>query len=159
MATASTDSAVQKAPAWEARFLRVFAKTGIVLQACKAARIDRSTAYNHRRERPEFAARWKAAEDEACDELEQAALKRIKDGSDVLLIFMLKARRPEKYREETLTAQRVLGLFEQMLEIVRVEVGETDARRVAHRFEREALGHVANGHGAAVVGEGGGGQE
>jgi len=47
-----------------------------------------------------FARAWKAALEFGTDRLEDEAVKRATKGkSDVLLIFMLKARRPEKFRD------------------------------------------------------------
>lgn len=46
-----------------------------------------------------FAAEWDEAVDEGTDVLEDVAFRRAVDGSDRLLIFLLKARRPEKFRD------------------------------------------------------------
>jgi len=149
---------------WEARFLQVLSEGNTVSEACRLARVGRATAYEHRRSRLDFAARWKDAEDAACDMLEAECRRRALEGtpkpvfyqgaecgevreySDTLLIFLLKAKRPEEFREETMTPKRFIALFEQMVEILRAEVGEADAARVARRFQLEALGVVANGH-------------
>ncbi len=37
--------------------------------------------------------------DQSVEDLEAEARRRAREGSDVLLIFLLKANRPEKYRE------------------------------------------------------------
>jgi hypothetical protein len=55
--------------------------------------------YRHREGDDAFAAAWAQVEDDVSDDLEEEAVRRAKDGSDTLLIFLLKARRPEKYRE------------------------------------------------------------
>jgi hypothetical protein len=44
---------------------------------------------------------WDEALEDACDILEAEAWKRARDKSDLLLIFLLKAHRPAKYRETT----------------------------------------------------------
>lgn len=49
----------------------------------------------------DFAQDWRDAEQAGTDMLEDAAVRRGKRQSDALLMFMLKARRPEKYRENT----------------------------------------------------------
>lgn len=46
-----------------------------------------------------FAAQANDAIEAGMDELEDVARQRATDSSDTLLIFLLKARRPEKYRE------------------------------------------------------------
>jgi hypothetical protein len=48
---------------------------------------------------PAFAAQAEDAIEAGTDELEDVARQRAKDASDTLLIFLLKARRSEKYRE------------------------------------------------------------
>jgi len=89
-------------PIWQKAFLEGLARTGIVSFSCRAAGIDRSTAYERRQINPAFAKLWKEAEDEAADNLEMIAVQRASKQeapSDLLLIFLLKARRPEKFRE------------------------------------------------------------
>lgn len=104
---------------WKATFLKALAVSGVVLTACKKAKIGRTTAYKYRDEDSEFAAAWDAALDDAADVMEEEAYRRavvgtlkpvyqggqkvgsIREYSDTLLIFRLKAARPEKYRERT----------------------------------------------------------
>jgi len=100
-------------------FLAEFAGRGIVKHAAKAAGISRQTAYRWYDEDAEFAAAWDDAQEEATDEMEQEAWRRAVEGvdrpvfqggsqvghtheySDTLLVLMLKANRPKKYRENT----------------------------------------------------------
>lgn len=88
-----------------------------VYKAAAAAGIGRSTAYEWRDSDPEFKARWEEALEAGIDAMEDEAHRRAVEGvdepvfyqgevcgevrkySDTLLIFQLKARRPEKYRE------------------------------------------------------------
>jgi transposase-like protein len=88
-----------------------------VYKAASAAGIARSTAYEWRDSDPEFKARWDEALEAGIDAMEDEAHRRAVEGvdkpvfyqgevcgevreySDTLLIFQLKARRPEKYRE------------------------------------------------------------
>jgi hypothetical protein len=88
-----------------------------VSRACEAAGIHRSTAYDTRKADESFHQEWKEAIETACDAMELEARRRAKDGieepvfyrgkkcgvikrySDQLLIFLLRANRPEKYRE------------------------------------------------------------
>lgn len=104
-------------PDWAIRFLAEFAKHGVVSHAAIKANIGRNAIYERRKLDEEFARAMDAAEEDAADELEMEAVRRGKEGtvraiyhgtriigyervmSDTLLIFMLKARRPAKFRE------------------------------------------------------------
>ena len=98
-------------------FLRELAKTGNVSQACLAAHADRHWMYEQRNRDAEFAASWEDALDQAADGLEQECYRRAVLGWDEavytnagyqgdvhkydgsLLALMMKAAKPEKYRE------------------------------------------------------------
>ena len=67
--------------------------------SCVVAGISRRSYYDWRAEDPEFAAECDEAMDAGTDFLEDVARQRATESSDTLLIFLLKARRPEKYRE------------------------------------------------------------
>lgn len=74
--------------------------------ACEKARVSRVTAYKHRDRFPKFRAAWDEALEISIDLLETAARFRAFSGpldpqSATLLIFLLKAHRPEKYRDNT----------------------------------------------------------
>ncbi len=108
---------------WKRIFLDVLSTTGIVLSACRAASIGRTTAYAARGKDARFAASWDEALDEAADRLEQEAWRRaykgvkkpvfgslgyrkgsgqigsIREYSDTLMIFLLKGARPQKFRD------------------------------------------------------------
>jgi hypothetical protein len=84
---------------WERAFLETLRTHGVVTAACLTANIERSTAYRARERDEGFAKLWDDALDQACDLLEFEAKKRAMQGSDTLLIFLLKAHRPDKYRE------------------------------------------------------------
>src|ERR1019366_9058655 len=104
-------------PDWAPRFLRVLASAANILHACQLAKVTRSNVYSRRDNAPDFAAALSTALSEAVDELEIEARRRAKDGceqavfhqgveigtkteySDTIMIFLLKAHRPEKYRE------------------------------------------------------------
>lgn len=99
------------------RFLEHLEKGFSVTMACKSVGIARSTVYAHRKANADFAAEWEDAVEAGIDLLEDEALRRAKDGterpvyhqgvqvgtireySDRLLELLLRARRPEKYRE------------------------------------------------------------
>lgn len=57
---------------WYAHFLNALRKKPNVTAACKAARIHRRTAYNHREKNEEFAKDWDDAIQEGIDVLEEA---------------------------------------------------------------------------------------
>lgn len=102
---------------WKPAFLAALASDGSVKTASLAAGIDRQTAYNHRQKDEQFAAGWDSAVEEAVEAMEAEAFRRavkgtekpvfhqgvecgrIREFSDTLLIFMIKAGKPAKYRE------------------------------------------------------------
>lgn len=118
--TDSTKSTPKKRPKfreWRPKFVATLAECGNITHAADMAGIDRSTAYRARERNSRFAAEWDEAMEEATDALEKEARRRAVEGvsepifyqgqevgtvqrySDTLLIFLLKAHRPEKYRE------------------------------------------------------------
>lgn len=121
---------------------------GNVTSAAKRASISRRAAYEWRDADAEFAKEWDEAIEAGTDGLEQEARRRAYEGvdepvfyqgeecgtvrkySDTLLIFLLKGRRPEKYRER-----------------VQVDVNKLDAD-----IERE-LALIAAGRQSAASGE------
>lgn len=111
--TALGTNGTPEKPDWVDRWLSVFRDTGNVRLACHAAGVGRTTAYMLRVRDPEFALAWKEAEEDACDLLEAEARSRARKTSDTLLIFLLKAHRPEKFRER-FSIDMVLKRFEEM---------------------------------------------
>lgn len=85
---------------WQEPFLRAFRNCGIVRLACKKAGVSRASMYAWMANHSDFAERFKEAREDACDALEKVAVQRAKESSDTLLIFLLKANRPKKYREQ-----------------------------------------------------------
>lgn len=106
------------------KFLRELAKRGIVADACKIAKVGRATVYKWREDDKEFADAWKEAVDIAIDTAEREAWRRavegvdkpligrvgkdqdgvitvIKEYSDSILLRVLSANRPEKWRERS----------------------------------------------------------
>lgn len=79
--------------------LAALAKTGNVSASARAAGIDRATHYKWLHIDAEYAAAVEIAIDDAVDVLEAVARQRAIHGSDLLLIFLLKGHRPEKYRD------------------------------------------------------------
>jgi hypothetical protein len=102
---------------WPEKFLSALEETGNVSAAARSAGIHRDTAYALRASDAGFASAWSAALEIAVESLELEARRRALDGciepvfyqggqcgwirrySDTLMVFLLKAHRPEKYRE------------------------------------------------------------
>jgi hypothetical protein len=106
-------------PAKKRRFLEILVETGgNVTAACKSIKIGRATAYRWREDDEDFARHWDIAHDLSTQALEDECIRRatigtprpvffqgkivgsIREKSDILLIFMLKARKPEVYRDK-----------------------------------------------------------
>lgn len=102
---------------WQDKFISELAKHGNVTLAAKAAKVSRTRAYQHQEESQEFADLWADALEQAGDVLEGEAHRRavsgvlkpiyqggkkvgaVREYSDGLLTLLLKAAKPEKYRE------------------------------------------------------------
>jgi hypothetical protein len=84
---------------WSEAFFKALRNSGNVRIATSMAGISRQVAYHARRNDPHFAAAWEMAMEEATDTLEAMARHRAMRQSDTLMIFLLKANRPEKYTD------------------------------------------------------------
>lgn len=102
-----------------AAFLATLSKTGQITAAAKSAGVVPRTAYNWRDGDPEFKKAWELALEDAADMLESVAIKRasvgvlkpvyqggvkvgnVREYSDGLMTLLLKAHKPEKYRERS----------------------------------------------------------
>jgi hypothetical protein len=131
---------------WAKKFLERLARTGNVSAACKHAKVPRRTAYERRDREVDFAAVWDEAIEIAVEVLELEARRRAAEGtlrpvfqggkkcgairefSDTLLIFLLKAHRPEKYRDN-MTLRHEGGV---QLEIVEEIVDAPPASEADH---------------------------
>ena len=103
--------------AWKPVFLAHFSQTGNATESAEKAGVNRKTPYDAAKSDAEFAEAWESAREEAADRLEAEARRRAVEGterpvffqgvecgrireySDTLLIVLLKAARPHKYRE------------------------------------------------------------
>lgn len=83
---------------WRKTFLDTLRNTANVRAACQAANVTRSNAYKFYHKDKKFAALWDEALEDACDVLEARAWKRA-EVSDQILMFLLKAHRPNKYAD------------------------------------------------------------
>lgn len=88
---------------WREAFLIALEQNGSVTKASEAVGVNRTTAYKHKRNDCVFAKQWDEAIDSAADVLEDEARKRAFAGSDVLLMFLLKGLRPQRWRESRAT--------------------------------------------------------
>lgn len=106
-----------RARVWQKHFLEALRKCGTVRHACQAAGVVRSTAYRAKEADATFAAQWDEALADGVDLLEAEARRRAVEGvekpvfqggvqvgvirefSDTLLLALLRAHRPEKFRE------------------------------------------------------------
>lgn len=86
-------------PEWRSVFIDAYKDRGTVKDACLIAGISRQTAYRHRLEDPEFAEEWDSVQHDIVVVLEASALQRAEEGSERMIEFLLKANRPQKYRD------------------------------------------------------------
>ncbi len=107
----------QGTPKKRGEFLAALMRGQSVTDACETANLVRRTAYKWRDADAEFAADWDHAEEQGTDAMEDEAKRRAVDGvdepvyyqgkevgkirrySDTLLMFLLKGRRPEKFKD------------------------------------------------------------
>lgn len=156
-------SGIERTPTERAAFLEALAEGLTVGGAADKAKISRKRVYAWREEDPDFAAAWNEAIEHGTDKLEDEAKRRgfqgsekpvyqggrhvgnVTEYSDNLAMFLLKGRRPEKFKErihaehtgkdggpiqhENVSARdqlisRIAGIAER--------VGEEEAPRVTH---------------------------
>lgn len=136
-------SRTNRTPKKEAAFLDALRDGRSVTAAAIDAGIARSTAYEWRETDGEFAVSWDAAIEEGTDRLEDEAHRRARDGvlkpiyqggkkvgqvqeySDTLTIFLLKARRPEKFKDRTATELSGVG-GAPLIPVLNVTIGRTE---------------------------------
>lgn len=84
---------------WKDLFIEGFRESGIISHALMYAGVDRKVLRAALERDKEFLEEFHDAKADAIDSLETEAVRRAKDGSDQLLMFLLKSHRPEVYRE------------------------------------------------------------
>jgi hypothetical protein len=102
-------------------FLDALAGCGNVTAAAKAAKLARTALYEWRAADKRFASAWDAAQELGTDALEDEATRRaaggtlrgiyhlgkrvgtVREFSDTLLIFLLKARKPDRFKDRSST--------------------------------------------------------
>jgi hypothetical protein len=118
------------------KFLKVLAAGSTVTTAARTAGVGPRTVYDNRNRDKEFAAAWDDALEAGTDVLEEIALKRAAEYSDVLLLALLKARRPDKYTDrQRLEHVRVdLTGAQQELEQLAVRILKDDEEKETKRL-------------------------
>lgn len=132
-------------------FLDTLAKCGNISMAAKAADLSRPGLYARRERDEQFAREWDEAMDRAIDTLEAEAWRRARDGvpefvttgkglvmdkegkpimqnrySDTLLITLLKAHRPERFRDRSSVDMNVTGNLAELIDAGRKRVQGRD---------------------------------
>ena len=92
-----TDTRTNRTARKEKALLDALRDGDSISAAVRAAGIARSTYYEWRNTHPDFAAAADDAIEEGTDALEDEGKRRAMNGSDTMLIFLLKGRRREKY--------------------------------------------------------------
>lgn len=128
-------------------FLETLEKCGNISQAAKASGLTRQTLYARREKNAAFAQAWDEAMTTAIDSLEAEAWRRARDGvpeylvtgkglvvdqngepimqnrySDTLLTTLLKAHRPERYKDRSSVDMNVTGSLAERLDEARLRV-------------------------------------
>ncbi len=80
-----------------AQFLEALAFGASVTRACEEAHLVRSTVYRWREKEERFRENWQEAFEKGTDRLEDRAYELAETISERMLVFLLKARRPEVY--------------------------------------------------------------
>ena len=104
-------------PGRKKRWLEAFSISGNVWKACEDTGCSRTAVYYWQEHDDKFAMEYRIAAEKATERLEEEARRRASDGvekpvyqggklvgtvyeySDTLLMFLLKARKPEKYKD------------------------------------------------------------
>ena len=142
-------------------FLEVYAEMGVIKRACKVAGVGRSSHYEWMEANPEYRRAFEEAQEDAADNLEAEVYRRavkgvkkpagwykgvaggyVREYSDLLLMFQLKAMRPEKFRERV----DVRGVFAHLdvsalpdALIARLAAGENPVSVLAPILQQAAL--------------------
>jgi hypothetical protein len=99
----------------EKKILDCLRSGGTIKEAVEAGGIGRTTLFEWKSEDPEFAALVEAAIEDGTDALEGIARDRAKEKSDLLLMFILKKRRPEfrdNHQVQVEAGDNLTGLFD-----------------------------------------------
>lgn len=88
-------------PPWVYLFLERYSQTGNVMESCKYAGVSRQRIVDHKHKHPDFLKAMEDAGKDAADMLMLVAWNRAIRYSDSVLIQLLRAHFPEKFKPET----------------------------------------------------------
>lgn len=143
----------------KSEFLDALRDTGNITIACRACNISRQAAYDARINDPDFADRWDDAIHHATEILEYECRRRALEGflepvyyagkqvgtirkfSDTLAIFLLKAARPQKYRDNV--SIDVNANVEKLVKIIN-ETCPEKASEIRRRIQEDFLDESYN---------------
>jgi hypothetical protein len=115
----------------KAAFLESYVECGTRSGACRTVHITLSTVRAWEIRDPSFKAAMELAEENIIDDLEEEAIRRGKEKSDNLLIFLLKNKRPQQFTEKTETKH--IFAIEGARQKLKAQLGE-----MAHRKQLAA---------------------
>ncbi len=95
----STSRAHAPDTTWHMLFLETLEETANITTACRVVKVNRTTAYTHKKDFPDFAEAWENALQSAVDEVEEVLWNVAKEGNVQALTAVLKAHR-HIYREK-----------------------------------------------------------
>lgn len=81
------------------RFLKAYAKSGVMSYSAAQAGTTVATVRKWIKKYPKFGMKVEEMRERFVDDLEMVAIERAREKSDALMALLLKANRPEKYRE------------------------------------------------------------
>jgi hypothetical protein len=137
-----TSRTPKKGTAWVSCFLDSLRTLPNVQRACREAEVTRSVAYRHREQVKSFAEQWDKALAEGVEAAEAEAWRRAMEGndkpvfylggecgrireySDTLLIFMLKAHKRTVYGDKAVTVDQLRDYAGRMAGVVLTYVPE-----------------------------------
>jgi hypothetical protein len=121
------DKAGTRKRGWPGVFLKALARVGTVTKACRYAKVNPTTAFRMRQADPRFDQAWIEAERRFTDRAERELFRRAIDGveepiyqggklvgtklvySDSLLLAVVKARKPDLYRDRSTVEHALAG--------------------------------------------------
>jgi len=81
------------------KFLKAYARSGIMSRSADRAGVPIKTVRRWLEKYPNFKEKFEDMQERFVDDLEMVAIERAKEKSDSLMALLLKANRPEKYKE------------------------------------------------------------
>jgi hypothetical protein len=85
---------------WKPAFLEAYRESGNVTESAEAAGVTKQAVYKARKSGKAFREEWETAREELADDLEAVAVKRARNSSDTMLIFLLKGLKPDTYGDK-----------------------------------------------------------